>query len=60
MLIIRESIDRDLPGFEAPYPIPEEVAGAWMVQGLKPGRIGRVKGKVQCAWFLDRPECWRE
>lgn len=43
MLIIRGSIDRDLPGFEAPYLIPEEVAGAWMVQELKPGRIGRLR-----------------
>jgi hypothetical protein len=31
MLIIRGSIDRDLPGLEAPYPIPAEVAEAWMV-----------------------------
>ncbi len=53
-------IPAGLPGFEAPYPIPEEVAGAWMVQELKPGIIGRVKGKVQCAGFLDRPEYWRE
>lgn len=53
-------IPAGLPGFEAPYPIPEEVAGAWMVKELKPGLIGRVKGKVQCAGFLDRPEYWRE
>ncbi len=53
-------IPADLPGFEAPYPIPEEVAGAWMVQELKPGRMNRLKGKVQCAGFLDRPEYWRE
>jgi putative acetyltransferase len=53
-------IPASLPGYEAPYPIPEEVAGAWMVQELKPGIIGRVKGKVQCAGFLDRPDYWRE
>lgn len=47
-------------GFEAPYPIPEEVAGAWMVQELTPGIIGRVRGKVLCAHKLDRPEYWRE
>jgi predicted N-acetyltransferase YhbS len=47
-------------GFEAPYPIPEEHAGAWMVQALKDGVIGRVKGKVQCADVLDQPQHWRE
>lgn len=47
-------------GFEAPYPIPEEDAAAWMVQELRPGVIGRVSGKVQCADVLNRPEHWRE
>ncbi|MBC2735467.1 MAG: N-acetyltransferase [Desulfobacteraceae bacterium] len=47
-------------GFEAPYPIPDEHAGAWMVQALKDGVIGRVKGKVQCAEVLDQPQHWRE
>ena len=47
-------------GFEAPYPIPEEHAGAWMVQALKEGVIVRAKGKVQCSEVLDRPEHWRE
>ena len=47
-------------GFEAPYPIPEEHAGAWMVQALKDGVIGRVKGKVLCAEVLDQPQHWRE
>jgi len=47
-------------GFEAPYPIPEEVAGAWMVQELSPGVIESVSGKVRCARTLDRPEYWRE
>lgn len=47
-------------GFEAPYPIPEEVAEAWMVQELHPGLIGRVSGKVVCAQALDRSEYWRE
>jgi len=47
-------------GFEAPYPIPEEHAGAWMVQALKEGVIGRVKGKVQCSKVLDQPQHWRE
>ena len=47
-------------GFEAPYPIPDEHAGAWMVQALKDGVIGRVKGKVRCAEVLDQPQHWRE
>lgn len=47
-------------GFEAPYPIPEEVAAAWMVQELVPGFIGRVRGRVLCCAALDRPEYWRE
>jgi len=47
-------------GFEAPYPIPEEHANAWMVQELRPGVIGRVSGKVRCADMLNKPEHWRE
>lgn len=46
-------------GFEAPYPIPEEVAEAWMVQELSPGCIGSIKGKVLCAKTFDRPEYWQ-
>jgi putative acetyltransferase len=47
-------------GFEAPYPIPDEHANAWMVQELRPGVIGSVNGKVICADVLDQPEHWRE
>ncbi len=47
-------------GFEAPYPIPEDVAGAWMVQELSPGVIGSVTGTVRCARSMDRAEYWRE
>ena len=47
-------------GYEAPYPIPEKDAGAWMVQELIPGVIGRVTGKIQCADVLNQPEHWRE
>jgi putative acetyltransferase len=47
-------------GFEAPYPIPEEHAGAWMVQELCSGVLGRVKGKVQCCDVLNHPMHWRE
>ncbi len=47
-------------GFEAPYPIPDEHAGAWMVQELKKGVIGSVKGKIRCSEVLDQPQHWRE
>jgi putative acetyltransferase len=47
-------------GFEAPYPIPDEHAEAWMVQALVPGLLGRLRGRVVCADALQRPEHWRE
>lgn len=47
-------------GFEAPYPIPDVNADAWMVQALRSGVIGTVGGKVVCADALDKPEYWRE
>ncbi len=47
-------------GFEAPYPIPDEHANAWMVQELRPGVIGSVSGKIICADVLNHPEHWRE
>jgi putative acetyltransferase len=47
-------------GFDAPYPIPPEHAGAWMVQELVPGAIDRTAGKVRCADALDHPELWSE
>ena len=47
-------------GFEAPYPIPDEHAGAWMVQALWPGVIGTVRGRVICADELNKPDHWRE
>lgn len=47
-------------GFEAPYPIPEKDADAWMVQELTPGVIGSISGKIICADMLDEPEHWRE
>lgn len=47
-------------GLEASYPIPEAVKDAWMVQELTPGILGSVKGKIQCAKAMDKPEYWRE
>ncbi|MGM0652626.1 MAG: GNAT family N-acetyltransferase [Bacillota bacterium] len=47
-------------GFEAPYPIPDEVASAWMVHELSPNTIGKLTGRVICADAINRPEYWRE
>lgn len=47
-------------GLEAPYPILPKNAGAWMVQELGPGVIGRVHGRVNCASALDDPKYWQE
>ena len=47
-------------GFEAPYPIPDVHANAWMVQALRSGVTGIVSGKVICADALNKPEHWRE
>lgn len=44
----------------APYPIPKEVADAWMVIELTPGTLGTAAGTVRCAEKLDRPEYWVE
>jgi putative acetyltransferase len=49
-----------IQGFDAPYPIPEEHANAWMVQELRPGVIGSVSGKIRCADMLNKPQHWRE
>lgn len=45
---------------KAPYPIPKKHFDAWMVQELKKGILGKVKGTVKCAKVLDKPEHWRE
>lgn len=47
-------------GYVAPYFIPEEHSGAWMVQELVPGIIGTEKGRIQCSDVLNKPEHWRE
>jgi len=47
-------------GFEAPYPIAEKHADAWMVQALKPGALDGPSGHVECAEALDKPEYWME
>jgi putative acetyltransferase len=47
-------------GFDAPYPVPDKHAEAWMVQELKHGVVEKASGKVLCADVLNRPEYWRE
>jgi len=47
-------------GFEAPYPIPEEHADAWMVQELNGNVIGKATGIVKCSKVLNEPQHWRE
>jgi len=47
-------------GYEAPYPIPEEHADAWMVQALNGEDLSPYSGKVQCSEVLNQPQHWRE
>ncbi|MBU2710795.1 GNAT family N-acetyltransferase [Zooshikella harenae] len=47
-------------GLQAPYPLPDQHADAWMVQSLVPEAINSLEAKVVCADALDRPEYWRE
>ncbi len=47
-------------GFEPTYPIPAEVADAWMVQALKPDIIGKVTGRVICCDAMNKPEIWHQ
>jgi len=47
-------------GFAAPFPIPPKDAGAWMVQAMRPGLTGSLRGTVLCADSMNRPEYWRE
>ena len=53
-------IPAGVKGFDAPYPIPEKHANAWMVQELRPGVIDSESGRVRCADMLNKPEHWRE
>lgn len=49
-----------IKGFDAPYPIPPENSGAWMVQELHSGIIEFASGQVICAEALNDPKYWRE
>lgn len=52
--------DAELLGFPAPYPIPSEDAGAWMVMALAEKGLSKYFGKIRCADKLDKPEHWKE
>ena len=47
-------------GLDAPYPIPEKNADAWMVAELTPGLLGTVQGTLACAAVLRDEKYWRE
>lgn len=47
-------------GLNAPHPIPDEVADAWMVQELRSGILGTVQGTLKCADAISAEEYWRE
>jgi len=46
--------------FDAPYPIPDKNADAWMVRALRPEVIGTFSGKVICADKMNNPKYLRE
>ncbi len=47
-------------GFGAPHPIPAEDAEAWMVQELRPGVVGEIRGQVKCADAISDAKYWRQ
>jgi putative acetyltransferase len=47
-------------GFQPTYPLPTEVATAWMVLPLRPNIIGATSGKVICCDVMNRPEVWHQ
>ena len=47
-------------GLNAPYPIEEKNAGAWMVQELQVNATQKYRGEVICADTLCEPQYWKE
>jgi putative acetyltransferase len=47
-------------GFQPTYPLPSEVADAWMVLPLRPDIIGAISGKVICCDVMNKPEVWHQ
>jgi putative acetyltransferase len=47
-------------GFQPTYPLPSEVADAWMVLALRPNIIGATSGKIICCDVMNKPEVWHQ
>jgi putative acetyltransferase len=47
-------------GFQPTYPLPAEVADAWMVLALRPDIIGATSGKIICCDVMNNPEIWHQ
>ncbi|TWU02890.1 GNAT family N-acetyltransferase [Stieleria varia] len=47
-------------GFQAPYPIPEKNADAWMVLELEAEAVKSVEGTIRCCQSLDHQKYWVE
>lgn len=47
-------------GLAAPFPIPDDHAGAWMVKALRPGVLDTARGTVVCADSMNKAKYWRE
>ncbi|UCC58042.1 MAG: N-acetyltransferase [Candidatus Bathyarchaeum sp.] len=47
-------------GFQPTYPLPHEVADAWMVLALRSDIIGVISGKVICCDVMNKPEVWHQ
>ena len=47
-------------GFQPTYPLPDQVADAWMVLALRPDIIGAISGKVICCDVMNKPEVWHQ
>ena len=47
-------------GFPALYPLPPELADAWMIQALSSEGLSAIKGRIICATELNKLQHWRE
>ena len=47
-------------GLQAPYPIPEQNADAWMVVELQADAVESFNGEVKCCKALDHQKYWVE
>jgi putative acetyltransferase len=47
-------------GFQPTFPLPAEVADAWMVLALRSNIVGVTSGKVICCDVMNKPEVWHQ